>query len=68
MAHRLKTVIDYDRILVIDNGSVAQNDSPFALLQQKGGIFYNMCLESGEYESLVEAAKSSAVKPITSRF
>jgi ABC-type multidrug transport system fused ATPase/permease subunit len=57
VAHRLKTVIDYDRILVLDNGKIAQNGSPYELIQEKNGIFYQMCKESGEFDVLKKAAR-----------
>ena len=63
VAHRLKTVIDYDSILVLDNGKIAEYDSPFALLQ-KNGIFTSMCRESGEYQELVSIAKREYEKKL----
>lgn len=45
-AHRLKTIIGYDRILVMDAGAVAQLASPLDLFDQ-GGIFRSMCDRSG---------------------
>jgi ABC-type multidrug transport system fused ATPase/permease subunit len=50
-------VIDYDRILVLDQGRVAEYGTPWELLQAKG-IFDSMCKESGEYNDLVYIAKS----------
>ncbi|OLN87153.1 Oligomycin resistance ATP-dependent permease YOR1-like protein 2, partial [Colletotrichum chlorophyti] len=46
VAHRLRTVIRYDRICVIDNGHVAELDSPLHLYDH-GGIFKVMCDKSG---------------------
>ncbi|KAJ2618191.1 hypothetical protein EV177_000148 [Coemansia sp. RSA 1804] len=57
IAHRLRTVIDYDRVLVLDKGKVAEFDTPKNLLKKKGGIFRGMCEKSGELEHLVAATK-----------
>ncbi|MCJ1448024.1 MAG: hypothetical protein MMC23_008537 [Stictis urceolatum] len=46
IAHRLKTIIGYDRICVMDQGQIAELDSPVALWE-KGGIFRGMCERSG---------------------
>lgn len=46
IAHRLKTIIGYDRILVMDAGRVAELDRPIDLYDQ-GGIFRGMCDRSG---------------------
>ncbi|XP_045473551.1 multidrug resistance-associated protein 1-like isoform X2 [Harmonia axyridis] len=46
IAHRLNTVIDYDRIIVLDKGSIKEVDSPHNLMKQNG-IFYGMCREAG---------------------
>ncbi|KAI9506405.1 P-loop containing nucleoside triphosphate hydrolase protein, partial [Coemansia spiralis] len=56
IAHRLRTIIDYDRVLVLDKGKVAEFDTPYNLLQSKDGIFRSMCEKSGEYEYLVAAS------------
>lgn len=46
IAHRLATVMDYDRILVLDKGEVAEFDSPTTLLRQKDTIFFKLARES----------------------
>lgn len=47
IAHRLNTIMDYDRILVLDKGQVAEFDSPSALLSDSTSIFYGMTKEAG---------------------
>lgn len=39
IAHRLNTVIDYDRVLVLENGQVVEFDNPKLLLRNKEGLF-----------------------------
>lgn len=58
IAHRLHTVIEYDRILVLDQGEVVEFDSPLTLINNPESVFYKMCRKSGEFESLVALAKS----------
>lgn len=45
IAHRLKTILNYDRILVLDKGEVKEFDTPFNLFKF-GGIFTEMCERS----------------------
>ncbi|KAJ9652888.1 ATP-binding cassette transporter yor1 [Neophaeococcomyces mojaviensis] len=45
IAHRLKTIINYDRICVMDQGRIAELDTPINLFEQ-GGIFRGMCDKS----------------------
>lgn len=46
IAHRLKTILNYDRVLVLEDGEVAEFDTPISLFKQ-GGIFTEMCGRSG---------------------
>lgn len=46
IAHRLKTIINYDRIVVMDQGRIAELDTPVGLYD-KYGIFRSMCERSG---------------------
>ncbi|KAH9945256.1 P-loop containing nucleoside triphosphate hydrolase protein [Epithele typhae] len=47
IAHRLRTIIGYDRICVMDAGQIAEFDSPASLYQIPNGIFRSMCDRSG---------------------
>ncbi|KAJ5095932.1 ABC transporter integral membrane type 1 [Penicillium alfredii] len=47
IAHRLRTIIHYDRICVMDQGQIAEMDAPVALWDRAGGIFRAMCDRSG---------------------
>jgi ABC-type multidrug transport system fused ATPase/permease subunit len=46
IAHRLKTIINYDRICVMDAGRIAELDAPLTLWE-RGGVFRSMCDRSG---------------------
>ncbi|POS75874.1 hypothetical protein DHEL01_v205730 [Diaporthe helianthi] len=52
IAHRLSTVADFDKILVMENGNVVEFDEPRKLLEKPGGEFWRMLNESGEKEKL----------------
>ncbi|XP_070581498.1 multidrug resistance-associated protein 1-like [Ptychodera flava] len=46
IAHRLNTIMDSTRVLVLDKGTVAEFDSPSNLLKSQG-IFHSMATEAG---------------------
>ena len=46
IAHRLNTIINYDKVLVLDHGSLVQADSPAKLLEQPG-LFREMAEAAG---------------------
>ncbi|CAH7688816.1 hypothetical protein BY996DRAFT_4577718 [Phakopsora pachyrhizi] len=54
IAHRLKTIIDYDKVLVLGDGRVLEFDSPSALLDKEDSVFKQLCEKSGNFEELKE--------------
>lgn len=54
IAHRLSTIADFDRILVLSDGKVAEYGTPRELWERDNGkgIFRGMCEESGERDKL----------------
>ncbi|XP_041940994.1 multidrug resistance-associated protein 1-like [Alosa sapidissima] len=46
IAHRLNTIMDYTRVIVMERGYVVEMDSPSNLISQRGQ-FYRMCREAG---------------------
>ena len=46
IAHRLNTIMDYDKVLVLKDGELAEYDSPSNLLENKSTIFYSLCRDA----------------------
>jgi ABC-type multidrug transport system fused ATPase/permease subunit len=59
IAHRLQTLINFDRVLVLDHGEVKEFGHPFELLQDRNGLFRAMCETNGNVEDLKALAKES---------
>jgi ABC-type multidrug transport system fused ATPase/permease subunit len=57
IAHRLQTIVDYDKVLVLDHGEVIEYAHPWELINKEEGLFRSMCEMSGELETLMKAAK-----------
>lgn len=47
IAHRLNTIIDSDRVLVLDHGRVAEFDAPAALMDRPDSLFASMARGAG---------------------
>ncbi|KAI1287041.1 Multidrug resistance-associated protein 1 [Halotydeus destructor] len=47
IAHRLNTILDYDKILVMDKGSVAEYDEPSVLLKRSDSLFHKLAKDAG---------------------
>ncbi|KAF9972815.1 Multidrug resistance-associated protein 1 [Actinomortierella ambigua] len=48
IAHRIKTVMDYDKILVLEKGRVCEFEPPKTLLQNEDSLFYKLAKQAGE--------------------
>ena len=46
IAHRIKTIINYDMILCLNQGKIEDFDSPDNLIKKKSGIFYELYFNS----------------------
>jgi len=60
IAHRLKTVVCHDLIIVMDKGSVIEAGKPMELLTNSQGQFYDMAQASGEYDQLIALAGAAS--------
>ncbi|KAJ7650716.1 ABC protein [Roridomyces roridus] len=56
IAHRLRTIISYDRILVLDSGNIAEFDTPLALFNKPDSIFRGLCEKSNISSGDIEKA------------
>ena len=59
IAHRLNTIIGYDRVLVMGKGSKIEMGSPYRLMMKEGGEFRDMVMEGGEefFDGMLKIAK-----------
>lgn len=44
IAHRLNTIINYDRIMVLKNGNIAEFDTPERLLKDSNSELYRLVM------------------------
>uniref|UniRef100_A0A8H7XSA6 P-loop containing nucleoside triphosphate hydrolase protein n=1 Tax=Psilocybe cubensis TaxID=181762 RepID=A0A8H7XSA6_PSICU len=65
VAHRLQTIMDADKIMVLDNGKIAELDTPKTLLSNNTGMLHALVERSADKEMLYELAeKKSYVVPL----
>ncbi|KIY91274.1 hypothetical protein MNEG_16691 [Monoraphidium neglectum] len=51
IAHRLNTIMDSDRVIVLDAGRVVEDGEPHELLKRDQGIFTGMVEQTGASSS-----------------
>ncbi|KAJ7147002.1 ATP-binding cassette transporter [Mycena epipterygia] len=51
IAHRLRTVIDYDKVMLLDQGRIAEFDRPSTLLANPASKFHALCKATGRRSS-----------------
>ena len=47
IAHRLNTILDYDKIMVLDAGEIAEFETPNNLIENDTTIFHSMVKKAG---------------------
>ncbi|KAG0278107.1 hypothetical protein BGZ95_004702 [Linnemannia exigua] len=57
IAHRIRTIADFDRVLVMNAGEVVEFDAPYRLMRQEDSLFRSMCERSSEFEALLAIAE-----------
>ncbi|KAG0049393.1 hypothetical protein BGZ83_005801 [Gryganskiella cystojenkinii] len=62
IAHRIRTIADFDRVLVMNAGEVAEFDKPLTLMQKEDSLFRSMCERSSEFEALLAIAEEKERK------
>lgn len=50
IAHRINTIVDSDKVVVLEQGRVAEFDTPKELVKKRG-LFYDLVREAGLLES-----------------
>ncbi|KAG8964201.1 hypothetical protein FRC03_002096 [Tulasnella sp. 419] len=64
IAHRLRTVIDYDKVMLLDQGRIVEFDQPSVLLSNPDSKFYALCKSAGksEFATLKRMAEEAAIR------
>ncbi|KAH9476583.1 ATP-dependent bile acid permease [Psilocybe cubensis] len=56
---------DYDRLIILDKGKVEKHivefDTPWNLIQKEDGVFRSMCMKTGTFSELEDAAKAASL-------
>lgn len=58
IAHRISTIIDYDVIVVMDQGRIVEMGEPDVLLEERGA-FWNLAVSGGAIAAEDDAGQGS---------
>ncbi|XP_052777823.1 ATP-binding cassette sub-family C member 4-like [Mya arenaria] len=61
IAHRLRTIMDSDRLLVLEDGKIVEFDAPYLLVTKPDGVFKRLVEQTGKEETafLVREARNA---------
>jgi ATP-binding cassette subfamily C (CFTR/MRP) protein 1 len=65
IAHRLNTIIDYDRVVVLEGGQIAEFDKPGNLVQREDSLFWKMIEETGDINAA--SLKEIAIRKMSNK-
>ncbi|KZT60612.1 multidrug resistance-associated ABC transporter [Calocera cornea HHB12733] len=60
IAHRLQTIMDYDKIMVLDSGELVEFGNPLTLLEKENGVFRALVDGSPDHAQLWRVVKNAA--------
>ena len=61
IAHRLNTIANYDKIIVMDKGQIVETGSPLKLIEREG-IFREMVEKTGTNAEIIKSIARKSVK------
>jgi ATP-binding cassette subfamily C (CFTR/MRP) protein 1 len=66
IAHRINTILDSDRVMVLDKGHLVEFDSPSVLLQNPNSFFYGLVHKSKGMKSVTgsEIVEETVDEPV----
>ncbi|KAF8934246.1 hypothetical protein EDD21DRAFT_142144 [Dissophora ornata] len=64
IAHRIRTIADFDRVLVLNAGEVVEFDKPYRLMKQENSVFRSMCERSTDFEALLTIMEANEKRDI----
>ncbi|PYI34478.1 ABC transporter family protein [Aspergillus indologenus CBS 114.80] len=62
IAHRLRTIVDFDRVLVLDAGRIVEDGSPTELIASPEGVFRGLVESSVDREELMEVIARAGMR------